>query len=84
MKIYLVLFLTVFTVTATGEFSFAMVRGVMVQYFINKYVFLKAASSLARFPLSVFLDTELIRTKRDGRIIGGADAKEGEFPWMVR
>ncbi|XP_046644572.1 trypsin-1-like isoform X2 [Daphnia pulicaria] len=58
MKIYLVLFLTVFTVTAT-------------------------ASSLARFPLSVFLDTELIRTKRDGRIIGGADAKEGEFPWMV-
>lgn len=45
-----------------------------------------ATASLARLPLSVFLDSKLTRlpqTKRQGRIVGGTNAKEGEFPWMV-
>lgn len=50
-------------------------------------LYFEATTSLARLPLSVFLDSKLTRlpqTKRQGRIVGGTNAKEGEFPWMVR
>ena len=81
MKIYLVL-VTVLTVTTAGEFIFGLSRELWSNILITN-MFLKEAS-LARLPLEVFLDTKLRRTIRDGRIIGGTNAKEGEFPWMVR
>ena len=83
MKIYLLVLLTVLSVTTAGEFTFELSSKLWSNILLTN-AFLKAAS-LARLPLSVFLDTKLRRAKRrDGRIIGGTNAKEGEFPWMVR
>lgn len=87
MKVFLVI-LTVLTTTSAGKFRLDCQENYILVFLMeHSYLVIEVAASLARLPLSVFLDsklTELTRTKRQGRIIGGTNAKEGEFPWMVR